>query len=318
MNQTTKQQNEPQIMTQAVDKVKIINLAKWVLLTLSILFIGYIYQQTLNPLTKHRAQIMQDVHNINELQNRIINILNLSHKLQIQNFDNLNELSKSLQTTLIKLSETAGIKNTPELYAQVQTLLQKSRQQESSLKSIKDFHTIIQNSYLYLPSAFNKCINNLNQQNNHDKLSKQIKLVQKALIQALTSNQKTAEQYFHDLKRVNSKLIEGGLQPYCNSLIKHNQVLANYELIAENIHTKFLNIGLKQAIHQFDIKIEKHTSEVLSNNNRYYIILSLLALFLIMYIGFTLKSLFKTNTVLSNTLSELSEQQGLFTTLIKC
>ena len=317
MNQAITASNKQNPTRQSTRKLKMANLSKWFFLALSILFIGYIYHKTLNPLIEHRTQILQDAYYINELQNTILETVSLSQKQRIQNFDSLNTQASSLRTVLEKLSTALGIKNTPELYAQAQNLLKKSRQQETTLERFKTFHAVVQNSYNYLPSAFKECSNNLNQNVSSPTLSTQTKLVQEILVQALTIHKQTHNDGFYHLKSMNTQLAESNLNKLCKNFIRHNQILIDYVSKEDNVYTQLYNIGLNQAIHQFYINIEKHTSSAIAQNNAYYIILSLLALLLIAYVGFTLNSLYKINNHLSNTLSQLSEQQGLFTTLIR-
>ncbi|MDX1352128.1 MAG: diguanylate cyclase, partial [Thiomicrorhabdus sp.] len=317
MNQTTTHIDKTEPANKSSGESKIANLSKWAFLGLSIFFIIYIYQKTLNPLIEDRAQILKEAYYINELQNSILETVTLSQKQRIQQFDRINAQTNSLKTVLNNLSATPGIRDTPQLLTQAQDLLQKSQQQEKHLELFKSFHAINQNSLRYLPTAYRECFINLNQKRTAKDFLSEITLIQDTLILALTINRQPSNNGFSQLTKMNNQLANSQLKPLCSNFIKHNQILIDYALKEDDIYQQLHSIGLDRAIHNFYLNIEKHTSSAIAQNNTYYIILSLFALLLLGYVGYTLNSLYKINNHLSKTLSQLSEQQGLFTTLIK-
>lgn len=293
------------------------DIKKWILLLVSFTFIGIFYQKTLNPLLENRTKIIQEAYYINELQNTILETITLSQIQGIQHFDTLNAQAQSLEKVLTQLSENPGILSSQELTNATNRLLQTAIKQRNYIESFKTGHSVVQNSLNYLPTVFKTCFQQVNDIDSPFHSEEALTLIQDTLLLVLTINQKDKKHSTFDLKRNIEKIKESKLDSICTSFVTHNKVLIEYLPKVQKIHDNLQDLKFDQDIHDFYLTLEKLSSETVNKNKTYYLILSLFALILIFYIALTLNSLYRTNKKLSLTLSELSEQQGLFSTLIK-
>jgi len=293
------------------------DLKKWVFLFISTLFIAYIYQKTHNPIIEQRAEILQDAYYVNELQTSILETVTLSQSQNLNHFDTINAQISSLQKVLIKLSKNQAIIETSELQTQVNNLLAKAKEQQKHIESFKTKHALIHNSLNYLPTSFNLCFSRANDIENDFYDEEILSIIQETALTGLTVNQSSNQTVIDKLNKNIRILKDNDVHTICRSFIQHSSLLSNYIPQMQKNYSSLYEIQLDQSLHQFYIAIEKQTSIAVTKNNQYYVIMSIFAFLLLVYIGLTLNSLYRTNSRLSSTLSELSEQQGLFTTLIK-
>ncbi|BCN94045.1 hypothetical protein THMIRHAM_18300 [Thiomicrorhabdus immobilis] len=290
---------------------------KWGFIIISLSIIGFFYHKTFNPLIENRTEILQEAYFINEIQNRIIETLTLSQILKNPNFDAINLQASSLEKVLLKLGQNPGILVNPFLLAHVKKLLDDAHKQHQHIESFKSYLAVLQNSQNFLPTAFNDCFTAVNTPNSKHYSANDIKLIQDTLLLGLSSNQKNNRFSTFDLKRHLLMLSEIGLDDTCHNFIQHSQILLDYSSFTHNTFEQIKALNLNNSIHQFYLDIENKTTSAVEQNRTYYLILAFFALLLILYIGKTLSSLYKSNQQLSKTLTELSEEKGLFSTLIK-
>ncbi|WP_321326345.1 EAL domain-containing protein [Thiomicrorhabdus sp.] len=282
----------------------------------SLLCIVIIYAKTHNPLIQESAQITQNTYYLNILQSNIIEIIALSKSKEIKHFDDINRQAQQLNKTLAKLSDTLAIKTNHELANQLNKLIVKTKQQQALIESFKTAHAIKQISINYLPAAFAECTKNINKLNSVDKKAS-FKVIQEAIIQVLNFNKRANRQASYDLKNINHQIIENGLQDSCKAFIQHNDSLTKYLSQEDAIFNQIQNLSLNKDLQQFYLNVEQQVAQAISKNNIFYFILIFLSLLLLAFISISYRALYKQNKQSSLAVKKLSQQQGLFTTLIK-
>lgn len=284
--------------------------------TLLVALLFVVYYKTLNPLVKENQKITDSIYFMNLVQNNIMQTVIFGKSHQVPQFDTLNLQINQLNKTLSTLLALPAIQANPSLKNAVIALIEKAHQQASYLESFKTTHAIKQISINFLPTAFGECYQNINKlplANNADN----IKLIQSSIISALKFKKESYKQSSYDLKQINNQIIKSGLAEPCKDFIHHNNVLTNYLSKEETLFLDIKTLDVSKDIQQFYLDFEQQHNKVMANNNAYYAIVSLLALLLIAFIALAFKKQLKVNQELIKNVQDLSQQQALFTTLIK-
>jgi diguanylate cyclase (GGDEF)-like protein/PAS domain S-box-containing protein len=300
-----------------ITSISWLDVQKWLLLVISVFLIMFVYQKTLNPLIENRTVILKQAYYIKELQNSILDTVTLSQIKNAHHFNQINIQLNALDKSLQQLTQNPAILNSPKLLSELKEIIKKSKLQNKYIERLKSEQAVIHNSFNYLPTAFKSCFKNISASDSQFNSPENINLIQTLFNEAIASTHSLKAEPTVDLKRYLTQFHLQGLDTTCKSLMRHGNIFV--KTLSE--HSKNLiqlnQVALSKAVHNFYLSLEEQTSQAVNTNKFYYAILSMLAFLLIAYTAFALISSYRINAKLSGTLNELSEQQGLFTTLIK-
>jgi len=289
---------------------------KWTFIILSLALIFFAYQKTLTPLTENRIGIIKHAYYINELQNSILDTITLGQTQKVLHFDSLNAKVNELVNTVHNLSNNPAISQTQELKKAINNLLKKAQAQTEILDLFKMNYSALQNSSNYFPTAFKQCFKQVNNPKSLHYSQENIDLIQATLIEGISSLKGQSHQRGINLKRYVAEMKINELSTVCKTFISHTNILIEYLPQKQVIYDRLFELQLNKDTNRFYLLVEEVTSHAVDENKKYYSVIALFALFLIGYVAFTLSTLYRTNQQLSYTLDELSEQQGLLSTLI--
>ncbi|GAB6070962.1 hypothetical protein JCM30760_20590 [Thiomicrorhabdus hydrogeniphila] len=307
---------QKQSAEQQINQTSSIAWYKWVLILFSVGLMFIIYSKTLNPLINGSDNVSKDIYFLNVLQDDIMQTVTLGKSQEIKEFDTLNQQTAQLKSTLNQLANTLAVQNTPKLKESLAVIITKANQQDSYIESFKTTHAVKQISINFLPTAFAECFDNINQPSSEDANSK-IKLIQKSLINALKFKKQSNQETSFDLKQINHQIITSGHEKSCINFLHHNSLLTDALSKEESIYLQLKTLDLSQDLQTFYIDFMQQRDRLKSNNNMYYFILLALTLWLLIFVILSFKRQFTENKKLSLSVQNMSQQQGLFTTLIK-
>ena len=289
---------------------------QWVIIFFSLFIIGLLFQKTLNPLIDERAMILEDTFFIYELQDTILDTISISQAQEIHNFDTLNTQIRALQDILQEIQQSLAIQATPLLKAELTILLKLAQQQTDMINRFKTNHSVLHNSRAYFPTAFDRCMQTLEEQAELNSVFKD--LLQKTFIAGLMFGQNMYSNHILDLEERLATLKKNTHSTEaCKIFIDHGVLIAEYSPKEQQIQNLIFNLKLDEGIHNFYTLFEETSSQLIADNKTIYFLISLFTIMLLIYIGFTLATLYRANQALENTLANLSKQQALFTALVK-
>lgn len=234
-----------------------------------------------------------------------------------QSFDALNQQINALKQTLKILKKNPAINETPELKQTLTELIHSAHQQRLLIEAFKTNNSVLQNSLHFYPTAYSHCIQSIKtaSQPKASLLSEKFKSILISgliLVQNVYSNRDI--QIKNTLKELER---QPNLSSACQTFIDHSYLLLQYTPKVRKIHDQLAQLNIDKKMYSFYHQLEKTTSQVVTKNQTYYLIILVFTIFLLIYIGITLTSLFRSNQHLKTTLASLSEKQALFKALIK-
>lgn len=289
---------------------------QWSVIAISLFFILFLFQKTFNPLLEQRSEILSNSFFISELQYAILKNISMNQLNNSQSFDSINHQVNTLKKTLKSLKNNPAIEQYPDLKQKLTELIDSAHQQRRLIETFKTNHSVLQNSLHFFPSAYEHCIDSLNKlSGSHPQLSEQLK---STLIAGLMTIQNSYSGRLSQLKKeLNTLKKQSPLTDACRIFIQHSHLILEYTPKVHQVHNQLSQLKIDQKIHAFYTQLEATTAQVMSKNQMYYLIILIFTIFLLIYIGITLTTLFRSNQKLKTTLTELSEKQALFEALVK-
>ncbi|MCF6299209.1 MAG: EAL domain-containing protein [Thiomicrorhabdus sp.] len=289
---------------------------QWSVIAISLFFILFLFQKTFNPLLEQRSEILSDSFFVSELQYAILKNISMNQLNNSQSFDSLNHQVNTLKQTLKSLKKNPAIEQYPDLKQKLTELINSAHQQRHLIEQFKTNHSVLQNSLHFFPSAYEHCIDSLKTlPNQQTLLAEQLK---STLIAGLMIIQNSHSGRLTQLEKALNKLEQQTpLTEACQIFIQHSHLILEYTPKVHQIHNQLSQLKIDQKIHAFYTQLEASTAQVMAKNQTYYLIILIFTIFLLIYIGITLTSLFRSNQKLKMTLTSLSEKQALFEALVK-
>jgi len=290
---------------------------QWVIIIASLFLILFVFQKTLNPLLSERNKILSESFFISELQYSILKNISSTPLKRTQSFDMLNHQVNLLKATLRSLKNNQAIQAIPELTKELNHLIKTAHQQRTLIELFKSNYSILQNSQYAYPTIYSACVQPLKHSDNPKDIQ-QLEQLKSTLISGLMSTQSTYAQQLPQLeKHILTLEAQPNLSAECHNFLDHSRLLATYAPKVRQINQQLSALKIDNKIHSFYTHFESLTSQIMAKNQTYYLIILIFTIFLLIYTGITLSSLFRSNQQLKETLQTLSEKQALFKALLK-
>ncbi len=293
------------------------NYKQWIIIVASLFLILFVFQKTLNPLLEDRNNILSHSFLIHELQYSILKTISNNPLKNNQSFDTLNHQILRLKKTLHSLKNNQAIQTFPKLSEKLNHLMNTADQQKTLIEQFKTNYSVLQNSLYFYPTAFNICTQSItnSQQPNTKWLQKQLK---NTFISGLLNRQNVNTNQLSQLdKHISTLESQQNLSTECQTFVAHSRLLSEYSPKVHKINHQLSNLSIDDKIHNFYTQLESSTSQIMTKNQTYYLIIVIFSVFLLIYIGITLTRLFRSNQYLKETLNTLSQRQTLFESLLK-